>query len=292
MTFKTIGQVARYKPLRECGMEELAMRQGTISPSGGVLFARNIDGEEKNAARQRVLDLFTLEKWDRPLNMLTLPGVAWRFERKLLAMRHPGWTRSRKPRATHFTGIENDRGIYYASATQMPGVETPDAMIWPVRPDRFPFAEHAIKTRFASFIFANVDDALRHDWKPAQYREQHMVGWDAAWLDYTGPISIERMNAIARFYRLYIRDTLVVTALRARWNKVTSAIILKSGGHSNWLQKHLPGEVLHDLEYFDTSPMTQFAVRKVGGQELTEDGTGGGGIEDPTVAEPPKGESE
>ena len=30
-----------------------------------MLFARNADGEEKNAARQRVLDLFGPEKWDR-----------------------------------------------------------------------------------------------------------------------------------------------------------------------------------------------------------------------------------
>ena len=38
---------------------------GPLDQRGGVLFARNADGEEKNPARQRVLDLFGPEKWDR-----------------------------------------------------------------------------------------------------------------------------------------------------------------------------------------------------------------------------------
>ena len=39
MSYKSIGQVANYKPLTALGMEELAARQRLIQPSGGVLFA-------------------------------------------------------------------------------------------------------------------------------------------------------------------------------------------------------------------------------------------------------------
>lgn len=264
MSFKSIGQVATYKALSRCNIEELAAHQLTIDPSGGILFARKPDGEEKIKARQLVLDLFSAAKWDRPLNMLTLPGLQWRFERLLLGAREPGWMKRPNPNRTHFTGVENDRAIYYSACTQMIGVETPNRLIKPVKRERFQFAECAYKTRFASFFFANVDDFLRNDWKPPAYRDQAKAGWDAAWLDYTGPLSIDRLKAIAEFFQKHVREVLIVTALKARWNKLTSEAILKAGGHSAWLAKHLPGEVLHDIEYFDTSPMVQFAVRKAG----------------------------
>lgn len=259
---RSIGQVAAYKPISRCGMEELAVWQTTAKPTGGVLFARNVDGEEKSAARQIILDLFLPDVWGRKLNMLTMPGVHWRFERKLLGMREAGWMRTKSPHRTHFTGVENDRSIFFASTTQMPGLNTPGALIKPVKRERFPFAEAAVKTRYASFFFANIDEMMQHQWNQAPYREQEQAGWDAAWLDYTGPLTLARMNVISRFFHCFVRSTLIVTALKARWDRETSDAVTNAGGHSEWLRKHLPGEVLHDIEYFDTSPMAQFAVRK------------------------------
>lgn len=263
MSFKSIGQVAAYKPLHRCNMEELAAHYGhSYDPGGGVLFARKADGEEKAKARQLILDHFSVEKWPNRLNMLTMPSVSWRFERQLLAAREPGWLRRSKPRTVHFTSVENDRAIYYAGASQMPGTETPNALIWPVKKGKFNFAEMGLKTRYASFFFANVDDFISHEFTLDPYREGSRVGWDAAWLDYTGPLTVERLRAISKFYERFISDTLIVTVLKARWNKDTGRAILKAGGHSAWLNSHLPGDVLHDIEYFDTSPMAQFAVRK------------------------------
>jgi hypothetical protein len=261
---KGIGQVAQYRPLAKCGMEELAVRQLSIKPSGGVLFARNVDGEEKSKARQLVVDLFHPDRWSGPLNILTLPGLQWRFERKLLGLREPGWMRARKPRRTHFTGIENDRALYFAATTQMPGLETLDGFL--KQGARFPFAEIGVKTRFASFFFADVDDVLRHDFEDFG-RSHDRRGWDAAWLDYTGPLSVARMSVIANFFHRFIHDTLIVTALRARWDRATVAAINRAGEHSQWLRQNLPGDVLHDIEYLDTSPMAQFAVRHAGGRE-------------------------
>ena len=255
---KSIGQVAYHKPLARCGMEELAARQRTILPSGGVLFARHVDGEQKTAARQLVIDIVQSlpvpdRLWPDRLGVLTMPGVEWRFERKLLGMREPGWMQRATPQGIHFTACENDRAIFFASVGQMPGLHTPRSELKRIKP--FPFAEMGMKTRFASFFFANIDDLMAEDcWDD---------GWDVVWLDYTGPLTVERLALIRHFYHRFVRSTLVVTALKTRFRKRTLIAIEKAGGHSEWLRKHLDGVILHDIEYFDTSAMAQFEVRKL-----------------------------
>lgn len=249
---KGIGQVAYSKPLARCGMEELAARQRGIRPEGGVLFARNADGEQKTAARELVLELFSPQRWPGRLHMMTMPGVQWRFERKLLGARQVGWMRHRSPNGTHFTACENDRAIYYASVAQMPGLHTPKSTLQRIKP--YAFAEMGVKTRYAGFFFANIDDCLAYQGWDGD--------WDAAWLDYTGPLTVERLALIQQFYRRHVRHVLIVTALKARFNEKTTAAVAKAGGHSQWLRSHLDGEILHDIEYFDTSPMAQLAVRK------------------------------
>lgn len=248
--YKSIGQVAAYKPLYRCNIEELAAQQIT-RPSGGMLFARNPDREQKDAARQKILDLLTLDARPKHLRILTMPGLDWRFERKLFGKREGDWMRKAGPSFTSVTAVENDRFIYYSAAHQMPGLHTKRALTWMLRAPSY--AERTVRTKFiGSFHFANVDDLM----------QETTEAWDVVWLDYTGPLSIERMRLIERFYNNNIREMLIVTTLKARWNKLTSEAVLRAGGHSAWLAKHLPGEVLHDIEYFDTSPMAQFAVRK------------------------------
>lgn len=248
--FRTISQVATYKPLRQCNVEELAAMQIT-RPSGGVLFARNPDREEKDAARQLILDLFTRDARPEHLRILTMPGLDWRFERKLLGKREGDWMRHAGASNTRITAIENDRYIYYAAVHKMPGLHTKRALTTILK--AAPFAEQTVKTKFVgAFHFANIDDLM------AETTE----AWDAAWLDYTGPLTVERMKLIAQFFERSVRGTLVVTALKARHNRETSNAIERAGGHSEWVRKHLPGTVLHDIEYFDTSPMAQIAVRK------------------------------
>jgi hypothetical protein len=182
-----------------------------------------------------------------------MPGVKWKFERSLLNMRETHWTRSRRPHRTFFTCCENDRSLYFASVPQMPGMRTNDAILQKIKP--FPFAEFAYKTKFASLFFANVDDFMAFDWRPE-------AQWDGLWLDYTGPPSVERLAIISKFYQHHINGILVVTALKARWDSQTSRAITEAGGYTPWLQHHLPGTALHSIEYNDTSPMVQFAIRK------------------------------
>lgn len=250
-TMASLGQVANYKPLYRCDIEELAAMQVT-RPSGGVLFARNPDREEKDSARRLILDLFAPDKWPDFLGVLTMPGLDWRFERKLLSKREDNWLQKRNcPARTRITSIENDRFIYYSAVHQMPGLHTRRAVTRILRPPSY--AERLVSTRFIDgFQFANVDDLMR----------ESSMTWDVAWLDYTGPLTLERIRLIASFFERSIRSIVIVTALKARWNRDTSNAIERAGGHSAWMAKHLPGEVLHDIEYFDTSPMAQFAVRR------------------------------
>jgi hypothetical protein len=160
-----------------------------------------------------------------------------------------------KPYSTYFTSVENDRAIYFAAVAQIPGLHTPEALAKPIKQERLhSFAEAAMKTRYAALFFANVDDLMaRPIWD---------TGWDAVWLDYTGPLTIERMAVIERFYQNYVREILIITALKARWNEKTVKAMEKAGGHSQWIAKHIDGDVLHDIEYTDTSPMAQIAFRK------------------------------
>jgi hypothetical protein len=252
MASRSIGQVAAYKPLARCNMEELAAHYGYgYNPSGGVLFARADSREQKDIARNSIIDLFTLSAWPDHLSILTMPSSEWCFERKLLGKREGNWFRLAGPSKTRITGVENDRLIYYSAVTKMPGLHTRRALVQSVPAPTF--AEQGVRTKFiGGFYFANVDDLM----------EETTEAWDAAWLDYTGPLTIERMKLIKAFYERSVRRILIVTALKARWNKDTSVAILRAGGHSEWLRKNLEGEVLQDIEYFDTSPMTQFAVRK------------------------------
>ena len=254
MSYRRIGQITEYRPVSRLNMEELAAYQrGLTDPSGGVLFARTKARDEKDLARQRILDLFGPQAWPDNLRMFTMPGIHWRFERILLGMREQGWMKFKpKPKHTYFTAVENDRAIFHAAIGMMPGVHTPNALVQTIKPQ--PFCEAGVKTKYAALFFANVDDLMPQPWNN---------GWDAAWLDYTGPMSVQRLNIIADFYRRCVRKVMIVTVLKARWDRDTSVAIERAGGHAAWLRKHLPGDVLHDIEYQDTVPMAQIAVRKL-----------------------------
>jgi hypothetical protein len=171
------------------------------------------DGMEKNIARQKIIDLFSMQP--NRLHLLTLPGAEWQFERQLLIVRPQ----------TYFTGVENNRAIYLAAAAKKP--------------------------KHSNILFGDIDDLM----------STTDNAWDAAWIDYNGPLTNKRLAIIRRFYQGFIRSTLIITALKSRWSLDTGTSIDRAGGHSQWLKSYLDGDVLHDLEYLDTTPMVQFAIR-------------------------------
>lgn len=243
-----------YKPLAQCSMEELAAYQRWKDGRhqvGGVAFARKEEQGGKNAARRAVLKLLTREQKPNPkLSILTMPGVDWKFETALLWQRNSYWKKTKTAKAMRFTCIENDRLIYYSALTRIPRNER--CVIRSI--DRPSYAECATSQGIIDrYIFANVDDLMQD---PGE-------SFDVAWLDYTGPLSVDRMKIIERFWQERVRDTLVVTALKARWTKETSLVIDRHGSCLAWLRAKLPGRVLHEIEYQDgASPMVQFAIAK------------------------------
>jgi hypothetical protein len=192
-----------------------------LEPRGGILFACNSDGRQKAAARQKVIDLF--KDWHGSLRMLTMPGIHWKFERLLLHSR-----RARKKNfpvfPTHFTCIENDPALYSAAVVQMPG-------------GRRKVTDKLFTSRFVSFCFADVDDFIQYKWK---------TKWDAAWLDYNGALTTKRLDIIRDFFNRAVRSTLIVTT---------------ASRHSSETLLALDGEILHNINYFDTSVIKQIAIR-------------------------------
>ncbi len=261
MTSKSLEEVAAYRPLTRCGLEELAVHQITATPSGGVLFARKKERGEKDEARRYIVDLLGDKEAFPTLSMLTMPGLDWRFENKLLGRREGNWYGGKATSAacTKLTCIENDRSIYHAAMLQMPGMKNwknrwrQTNPVINVKPGT-KFAERDIGNPWIEdYYFGNVDDLMATP--PKQF--------DAAWLDYTGPLSIERLALIQRFFQSSVNGVLVVTALRARYNVKTSAAIIRAGSYSDWFWQSMPGVKLHEINYQDgVSPMAQFAVMK------------------------------
>src|SRR5580658_3991911 len=160
MTSKSIGEVANYKPISQCGLEEIAMQQINMKPSGGILFARKTEREEKDRARQKILDLFSGSHRYKGLSILTMPGLDWKFERKLLGKREGDWMHKKGPHRTYLTCVENDRSIYHAALLRMPGLQQKDSVNVCLPPT--PFCEKSVRNRWIGrFFFANVDDLMQ-----------------------------------------------------------------------------------------------------------------------------------
>jgi hypothetical protein len=253
-----------YKRLGQCNIDELAaqqvMNERNRRSTGGVLFARkdeHQDHDQKDAARNAILELLTLKHQPKPLSILTMPGLAWTFEVGLLRQREKSWRNQQMTESMRLTCVENDRFIYYSGATKMPGNKTGVIRSLP----RPAYAERAMGNGLIDcYAFGNVDDLMKTG-----------ETFDFAWLDYTGPLTVERMKIIQTFWRDSVRDTLIVTSLKARWNRRTSDTIKRKGGCMNWLRASLPGAVVHEIEYQDgASPMVQFAVSKGLRAELVE----------------------
>lgn len=243
-----------YKAQARCSIDELAAEQAAKDRYsrvyGGVSFARKDDSagdDGKRAARNAIAALLTLDAMPGCISLLTMPGIDWHFEGKLLKLREPNWRHEPMTQTLRLTCVENDRLVYYSATTRMPGKHTLMRVL-----DRPGYAERSMGNGIIDrYEFANVDDLM-----------QSGETFDFAWLDYTGPLSVKRMAIIEAFWRSRVRHTLVVTSLKARWNRETSDTIARHGGPMDWMRRRLPGVELHALDYNDTSPMIQFAVRK------------------------------
>ena len=198
--YRTIDGVAEHKPLSRCNMEEIAAYQRAIErrghghgPSGGVMFARTEEREQKEQARKLILRLCGGIEWPGRLTILTMPGLDWMFERQLLGYRETKWTTQMEhPARTRIYSIENDRAIYYGAIDKMPGRLTHNALLSVKSPPYF--AQHSVKTLFVKrFYLADVDHLMHGRCEgdvrpghpcdpraPAAAGDHHALGLDVA----------------------------------------------------------------------------------------------------------------
>lgn len=219
--------------LRTAPLEEVAavvrMRR---RQTGGVMFARKLAGTgcrlpAKDSARTELWDVFSKFAWPEKLRILTLPGHRWIFERGLLRLR-----RGLKTRVFAF---ENDAAIFHTSVRHIP--EAGDIRIHP---------SGAVETIRITYECADVFDAI-----------PHAPELNAAWIDLTGFLSLNRMRILAQLWRDKISDCMAITALNARYDTETSRAIRDAGGVVQWMSKELDREPINQRFYADGVPMVQ-----------------------------------
>ena len=247
-TARTMKGLGSQRALRDCNIEEVAA-QFRPNPTTGLLFSGG--GNEKAAARSLVLSLFGPENYPEPIKVLSMPGIGFHFETELMRRREGvrNFAKHVGPARTEIHAVENDRAVFYQNLTTVPGIRNPRNTI--IDLGRSSYAERTLRYLFIDrYVFADVDDVIASG-----------NSYDCVWLDYFGPVSAARMQRIRAFFEERVRGTLVVTFLRARHDAATSRMLDFHGGHENWFyNEYAAADVEHYVEYFDTSPMAQFAV--------------------------------
>jgi len=263
--------------LRYATMHELADRVAMLKhPDSGITFHRAKHGA-KDDPRGAVTNLFSRFQLEKKLSILTMPGLRWAFERTLIEQREverifvagsaewaDGKIRERnthKPlpplsdcdmlRRTYITAIERNEAIYRAAVRKMPGVESNLKQI-----PSPPFATTSLCTSLVPrFHRCTFEDLARF------YLGRNAYRFDAAWLDFSGPLIPETRQLIEKMWCIKkIAWRLVITAEGARWPLGDPVRTVDQ--YVAWIES-FPGKRLHLLRYQDgRTPMVQFAIEQ------------------------------
>lgn len=218
--------------------------------SRGVRFVRRESTAEKDKARGALLRLtLWLSGGNRGpgFSMLTMPGMDWSFEWGLLAAREsrPLLTSgSRKvPRRTFIEAIESDPLIYRGAMRAMPGN-------WDIQfRESIPCAKATVRTPLV-MRFHRCELEEYAIWNPG-----HQL--DAAWLDFNGPITPRRLDAVQALWRDRLRRMLAITVMAGRdaYHGDDSRVAA--------LVARLPGaRMMQRIRYADHAPMLQLVFLK------------------------------
>lgn len=228
-------------------LEELAAAirvGGTASP--GVKFARlPLSRRSKEIGRALALKPFTRRAWgrDRCLSILTMPGLRWPFESRLLNQREPPGRlcRAVRPRRTYICGIERDESVFRASLGNIP--RHADAHIAHLA--AAPFATATIRTdKITRYHRCRFSDFVRMSDFPQ----------DAAWLDFNGWLSDRRWRSVASLWKRLSRVLILTFQVHG------SAVTAGGEDPALWVWKELgKPRVLHIHRYCG---MVQIGVEK------------------------------
>lgn len=169
------------------------------------------------------------------LRILTLPGLKWIFERRLLK-----W-RSKNLLETQITAVESDPAIYRAALAWMPGTE--------------------LSVRDSNTVISNV--AWYEHTTFEELIERGPLSIDGAWLDFNGPLSMRKLEAIWALWQ-QVADSIVVTFLTARAPRDITAQYIRRGGWGGIFQSllGLPKEKVEVSYYLQHNWMCQIAILK------------------------------
>ena len=227
---------------------ELAVRVvARTTQSSGVMYARRSATENKDRARNAVLRLFSPKMYPKGLSILTMPSMFWLFERGLLGMRERG---HKRPKRTYICAIERDEAIYRAAIQWMPGAAESLAQL--TSP---PYASHSMRTyQITRYHKCEIEGMARYEEAP----------FDAAWMDFNGQITTQRLELISRFWRTRIKRHLVITSRNNRYDANAVASIKEAGSVLNWVAPKIEGSrIIQYFEYKDSSPMIQMAFERL-----------------------------
>lgn len=228
-----------------------AVNAGDFDDDPGVRFLARKGTIEKGLARNRVVSIVQrLSDPKKGLRVLTMPSVAWSFEKHLINNREHGKGKWR-PRNTYLTAIESHPAIYRAACLTIPSADRGVVVL-----GNPPFAKQTIRTyaigrfyecAFEDYAWAQADEPFVHDF---------------AWLDFCGQISTRRLDALNSLWTYGIRRGVVITSLRGRWEAGLNQRIAEHGVAGE-IQRWLPGATLYDEhEYGDGVAMHQVTFVK------------------------------
>lgn len=236
-------------------------RNGNMSP--GVAFARHAvehfrttgKPSQKDGMRGQLVNQFMKDQWPGSLSIVTMPGTHWRFEKAILRHREG---EGKLPKRTFITALEREPPIFTASLKHIPGADQGLAHL----PGDLPRTHYTMRTPIISrFHLASFED----------FAEVNTKTFGAAWLDFTGPLTERLFTTIPHFWG-YVRKTMVVTMLNARWCREISDRVTKASGVEFLLASRMKDATLQRTRrYMDSVPMIQLTFEKSGtGSEIRE----------------------
>jgi len=208
----------------------------------GIAFARKCNTQEKTMAREKIIRWFGLNEIPFPLNMVTLPGLEWIFERELFAKR--GST-------LMVHACESDEAIYRGALFQIPLRGIHETIRHYESPS---WATATYSTPRIRFYRARVEDLL----------QSNRLSANAAWLDFSGPLYDKRMQAVKTFWDRLSRTRFAITATMCRYrDDVTQEQVADAGGYVEWICDYLPGAKVREIyQYNDGIAMIQVVLDK------------------------------
>jgi hypothetical protein len=250
-----------YHNLEEASIDEVVadfnLSGQALKRHSGVAFARKIHGSSinlsgKDSARGRLISLYDSDKWPMGLDMLTMPGLKWIFERQILQRRGrlPGAGRNLNhaycKAKTNFTCVENDEMIYRGAIKYIPSYSDSSLKMVSTR---------CLRTNLIkNYLAIDVEDYIEHPMCPF---------FDAAWFDFTGFLTERRLEGLKHFWQNNCGLHLTLTTLAARWSTYISSKIKQAGGLGQLISSSLEGStVFNEFNYFDGIPMHQITLTK------------------------------